>query len=61
MLVTFCRFSFVYPSMTGFSNLVYGRFSRNRGPPLETLLTRFRKLQPSPLEVGDHLISRGRF
>ena len=25
-------------------------------PPLETLLTRFRKLQPSPLEVGDHLI-----
>ena len=27
-------------------------------PPLETLLTRFRKLQPSPLEVGDHLIIR---
>ena len=26
-------------------------------PPLETLLTQFRKLQPSPLEVGDHLIS----
>ena len=25
-------------------------------PPLETLLTRFRKLQPSPLVVGDHLI-----
>ena len=25
-------------------------------PPLETLLTRFRKLQPPPLEVGDHLI-----
>ena len=25
-------------------------------PPLETLLTQFRKLQPSPLEVGDHLI-----
>ena len=28
-------------------------------PPLETLLTQFRKLQPSPLEVGDHLIIRG--
>ena len=25
-------------------------------PPLKTLLTQFRKLQPSPLEVGDHLI-----
>ena len=25
-------------------------------PPLETLLTQFRKLQPSPPEVGDHLI-----
>ena len=25
-------------------------------PPLETLLTQFRKLQPSPLEVGDHLM-----
>ena len=28
-------------------------------PPLETLLTQFRKLQPSPLEVGDHLIVIG--
>ena len=26
-------------------------------PPLETLLTQFRKLQPSPLEIGDNLIN----
>ena len=57
MLVTFCRFSFEYPSMADLLHLVDGRFSRNCAPPpLETLLTQFRKLQPSPLEVGDHLI-----
>ena len=28
-------------------------------PPFETLLTRFRTLQPSPLDVGDHLILKG--
>ena len=27
-----------------------------RGLPPNPLLTQFRKLQPSPLEVGDHLI-----
>ena len=27
-------------------------------PPPNPLLTQFRKLQPSPLEVGDHLISK---
>ena len=42
--------------MADLLNLVYGGFSRNRGPPLEILLTQFRKFQPSPLEVGDHLI-----
>ena len=33
-------------------------FSRNHGPPMETLRTKFHKLQTTPLEVGDHLIGR---
>ena len=36
-------------------------FSRMRGLPPNPLLTQFRKLQPSPLEVGDHLIYLERF
>ena len=34
----------------------HAHFSRMRGLPPNPLLTQFRKLQPSPLEVGDHLI-----
>ena len=57
MLVTFCSFSFGYPSMAILvSKLATEILLVTVAPPLETLLTQFRKLQPSPLEVGDHFI-----
>ena len=57
MLVTFCRFSFEYPSLPNFNNLAHehNSFVCVASPP-NPLLTQFRKLQPSPLKVGDHFI-----
>ena len=55
-LVTFWRISFEYPSCPILRIWHTRTFLSYAWPPPNPLLTQFRKLQPSPLEVRDHLI-----
>ena len=53
-----CYKTTVNPKILDLAKFVYAHFLVIMAPPMETLRTKFHKLQATPLDVGDHLIGR---